>query len=52
MDNIELTKDEVNAVINTLSEFPYKMSNGLINFFKKKLKEPKKAAEAGQEVKE
>ncbi len=51
MDKIELTTQEVQAVINTLSEMKFKEVAGLIQFFNQKLQPPKKAAEAGQEAK-
>jgi hypothetical protein len=38
MDKIELTKQEVEAVINSLGELPYKSVSGLIQFFSFKLK--------------
>lgn len=43
---IELTKEEVQAVINTLSLLAYKDAAGLIQFFAKKMEEStvKKAA--------
>jgi len=47
MDKIELTKEEVQAVINTLSEMKFKEVAGLIQFFNSKLQpkptEPAKA---------
>ena len=51
MDKIELTKDEVTAILNTLSEMKFKEVAGIIQFFNQKL-QPKKAAEAGPEVKD
>ncbi len=41
MEKIEFTKDEVVAVLNTLSEMKFKDVAGLIQFFNQKL-QPKK----------
>lgn len=43
---IELTKEEVQAVLNTLAEFKYKDVAGLIHFFNIKLSPPKPAGES------
>ena len=45
---IELTKDEVQAVINTLAALPFKDVAGLIQFFAKKIED----ASVKQAVKE
>ena len=44
MDKIELTKEEVQAVLNTLGEMPFKYSSGLVQFFGSKIQpqQPKK----------
>lgn len=37
MDKIELTKEEVQGILNTLGEIPFKYVFGLIQFFNNKL---------------
>lgn len=50
MEKIELTKEEVQSVLNTLGEIPFKFSVGLINFFQTKLQQPKESAVSEAEV--
>ena len=48
--NITLTEQEVKAILNELSEIPFKYSSGLIGFLSNKLSEEKKDIEKQRET--
>lgn len=48
LDKIELTKEEVQAVLNTLAEMKFKEVAGLVQFFNTKLQPKKEVIEPGK----